>query len=50
MRQIKKYAKFISLLTRAPSAQKCAGFAQFWEANCAPASHIVIDNQLDTQK
>jgi len=25
--------------------KKCAVFAQFWEAKCAPASHLFIDNQ-----
>jgi hypothetical protein len=26
-------------------AQRCAGFAQFWEAECTPASHLFIDDQ-----
>jgi hypothetical protein len=29
----------------ARGAQKCAGFEKQWEADCAPASHIFIDNQ-----
>jgi hypothetical protein len=39
------HGNFISLLTSASGAQKWEVFAQFWEAECAPASHLFIDYQ-----
>jgi hypothetical protein len=43
--QSKLYDENIPLLTCAQGAQKCAVFEKQWEADCAPASHIFIDNQ-----
>ncbi|MBL7692919.1 MAG: hypothetical protein JNM41_15100 [Flavipsychrobacter sp.] len=32
------------------SEKKCAVFAQFWEADCAPTSHLFFDYQLVVKK
>ena len=45
MRQTGTYNNYILLLTLRRTAQKWEVFGKFWEANCAAASHLFIDNQ-----